>query len=90
MNKRHAMIVTRLWSNVLGVVAVLPLLYFWAAFALPGVWRPIFPGAGFLIVSVLLLGLAASVVAGYLGSRRWYLVTAAVVGTCLFVGFRMH
>lgn len=84
------MVATRICANALGLVSVLLVGYFWVALFTPHAWQPVFPGAGFVVVGCLFLSLVMSASAGWLGSRRWYLATAATLATLLFVGLRMH
>jgi hypothetical protein len=78
------------WTNALGLVSILLVGYFWFALLVPGAWRPIFPGAGLVVAACLFLAIIISAVAGWAGSRRWYLATAAAVGALLFCGLGMR
>jgi hypothetical protein len=74
----------------MGLLSILIISYFWLALLVPHTWQPVFPGAGFVVVAALLSAIVMSAVAGTAGSRRWYFVTAAALGTFLFLGLRMH
>jgi len=78
------------WPNAIGSVSALVVGYFWLALMAQRVWQPVFPGAGFFVIGALALSILMSAMAGWVGSRRWYVVTAAAVGTLLLVGFRMR
>jgi len=84
------MVVSRLWSNMLGLISILLVAYFWLALLTPHAWRPVFPGAGLVVVAALASSILMSAIAGWVGSRRWYLATVVALVTFLFVGLRIH
>jgi hypothetical protein len=78
------------WTTIIGGLSVLPCAYFWgcgAALELFHVWCK---GNTALVVLGVLLAVPLSGVAGTYGSRAWYVVTAASVGTLLFFVLRLH
>jgi hypothetical protein len=85
-----AVVAMRTWANALGLASILLVGYFWFALLTPHAWQPVFQGAGFLVVGCLFLSVVMSASAGWLGSRRWYLATAAALAMLLFFGLRMH
>jgi hypothetical protein len=82
-------VITRIWTSAFGLLSILIVGYFWLLMLVPIAWNLRFPGGGFALVAILLLSIIVSGIAGLAGSRRWYLVTIAAVGTFLFLGFRM-
>jgi hypothetical protein len=84
------MVVSRLWSNMLGLISILLVAYFWFALLTPHAWQPIFPGAGLVVVAALASSILMSAIAGWVGSRRWYFATVAALVTFLFFGLRIH
>lgn len=84
------MVVSRLWSNMLGLISSLLVAYFGVALVTPLAWQPIFPGAGFVVLAALASSILMSAIAGWVGSRRWYFATVAALVTFLFFGLRIH
>jgi uncharacterized BrkB/YihY/UPF0761 family membrane protein len=80
----------KITRNALGLASLLVVSCFWLALLVPRIWRPVFPGAGLVVIAALVLSLTFSVLAASFGSPRWYFATVAALGTLLFVGLRMH
>jgi uncharacterized BrkB/YihY/UPF0761 family membrane protein len=90
LSRDWPLVVSRLWSNMLGLVSVLLVAYFWVALLTRRAWQPIFPGAGLVVVAALALSILMSAIAGRVGSRRWYFATVAALVAFLFFALRMH
>ena len=85
-----ALRMSRLGSNLLGLISMLLVAYFWLALLTQLVWQPIFPGAGLVVVAALASSVLMSAIAGWIGSRRWYFATLAALVTFLFFGLSIH
>jgi hypothetical protein len=79
------------WTSAVGILSVIPGLYFWASGLSYVVWHWAFrwPGTLTLVLSVL-AAVPASAAVAYCGSRRWYFATVFEAATFLFIGFGMH
>jgi hypothetical protein len=74
-------------ANVLGVLALIYLVFLWTIVLNPVKWNLSFPGglsAGFI---TMLLAILASVVAGIWGKRAWLVVAGAATLTFIYIGF---
>jgi hypothetical protein len=78
------------WTTILGVVSVLPCVYFWGCGLAMEVSSIRCPGDPAMLLLAILVSIPLSITVGAYGSRYWWLVTVIAIGTILFVGLRLH
>jgi len=81
---------TPIWTKLLGVLSILPVVYFWLVVLGPKSWLAHYPGKPASILLAILCSVPLSAGVAKRGSRLWYLVTAMAAGTLLFIGLRLH
>ena len=77
-------------ASVLGILSLLGPVVLWAFSLAPPRWDLRLPGGMWGAILTLLLPIVMSIIAGILGKRAWFVVTAFSVFTFVYFGFLLE